>query len=43
MLVIALEPESMWGIVQEEDFAMLRQPGSTYPIMRIETEGRTTR
>ncbi len=43
MLVIALEPESMWGIVQEEEFAMLRQPGSTYPIMRIETEGRTTR
>jgi hypothetical protein len=35
MLVIALEPSSMWGIVQEETFAALLVKGSDYPVYRI--------
>lgn len=35
MLVIALEPSSMWGLVQEEEFAGLRAKGCDYPVFRI--------
>lgn len=35
MLVIALEPESMWGLIQYDEFAHLRKTGSEYPIYRI--------
>jgi hypothetical protein len=35
MLVIALEPESMWGLAQYEEFAALRTPGRDYPVYRI--------
>jgi len=35
MLVIALEPSSMWGIAQEESFAQLLEKGSDYPLYRI--------
>lgn len=35
MLVTALEPTSMWGIVQLDEFAALRMKGSEYPIRRI--------
>ncbi len=35
MLVIALEPSSMWGIAQEELFAGLLVKGGDYPVYRI--------
>ena len=35
MLVIALEPASMWGVAQEESFSALRILNSEYPIYRI--------
>ncbi len=35
MLVIALEPSSMWGIAQEEPFAGLLVKGADYPVYRI--------
>ncbi len=40
MLVIALEPSSMWGIVQEKAFAGLVVKGSDYPVFRIPARGR---
>lgn len=38
MLVIALEPESMWGLIQYDDFAHLRNTGNEYPIYRIQLQ-----
>jgi len=35
MLVIALEPESMWGLIQYDEYAFLRSAGTTYPIYRV--------
>jgi hypothetical protein len=35
MLAIALEPSSMWGMVQEEPFAGLLLKGGDYPVYRI--------
>jgi len=35
MIVIALEPESMWGLVQYKEFASLLQSGKEYPVYRI--------
>jgi len=35
MLVIALEPTSMWGIVQYDEFPHLCERGKDYPIIRI--------
>jgi hypothetical protein len=35
MIVITLEPSSMWGLVQNENFSALRIPNSVYPIYRI--------
>jgi hypothetical protein len=35
MLVIALEPSSMWGIAQDEAFAAFLVKGSDYPVYRI--------
>jgi len=35
MLAIALEPASMWGLVQYDEFAKLRTKGSVYPVYRI--------
>ncbi|MFZ5947182.1 MAG: M14 family zinc carboxypeptidase [Stygiobacter sp.] len=35
MLVIALEPESMWGLIQYDEFAHLRKIENKYPIYRI--------
>ncbi|TSA18453.1 hypothetical protein D4R75_11290 [bacterium] len=35
MLAIALEPASMWGIVQYEEFPGLCEIGKDYPIIRI--------
>jgi hypothetical protein len=37
MIAIALEPSSMWGLVQEDEFSALRTKGSDYPIYRIAT------
>jgi hypothetical protein len=37
MLVIALEPSSMWSLAQEDEFSALRTKGSDYPIYRIPT------
>lgn len=34
-IVIALEPTSMWGLLQEEEFALLRMKGTDYPVYRI--------
>jgi hypothetical protein len=38
MLAIALEPTSMWGLVQDESFAALRTPGRDYPVYRLVAE-----
>jgi hypothetical protein len=35
MLVIALEPASMWGLVQESLFEPWRAAGSEYPVYRL--------
>jgi len=35
LLVIALEPTSMWGLVQYDEFSYLREKGKDYPIYRI--------
>jgi hypothetical protein len=35
MLVIALEPASMWGIVHQSEFKPLCKAGNDYPIFRI--------
>ena len=35
MLVIALEPASMWGLVQESLFAPWRAAGREYPVYRL--------
>lgn len=35
MLVIALEPASMWGLVQEDLFAPWRTAGREYPVYRL--------
>ena len=35
MIVIALEPASMWGICQFSEFSSLCKKGSNYPIIRI--------
>ncbi len=39
MLVIMLEPGSMWGIIQDEQFAHLRRVMSMFPIYRIKKDG----
>lgn len=38
MLVIALEPASMWGLVQENLFAPWRTAGREYPVYRLPYE-----
>lgn len=35
MLVIALEPASMWGLVHQSEFKALCKAGNNYPIFRI--------
>ena len=35
MLTIALEPSSMWGICQSDEFNFLCKKGSDYPIYRV--------
>ena len=35
MLAIALEPSSMWGLVQYDEFPKLCEIGKDYPIIRI--------
>lgn len=35
MLVIALEPASMWGLVHQSEFKTLCKAGNNYPIFRI--------
>ncbi len=39
MLVIMLEPGSMWGIIQDEQFAHLRREKSLFPIYRLKRDG----
>ena len=38
MLVIALEPKSMLGLVTYKQFSHLLQKGKTYPILRVEND-----
>jgi hypothetical protein len=35
MIAITLEPSSMWGIIQYDEFAELRVKGNDYPVYRI--------
>lgn len=35
MIVLALEPASVWGVVQYESFAPLRVVGSEFPVYRV--------
>jgi hypothetical protein len=35
LMAIALEPTSMWGLLQYEEFSALRVKGGDYPVYRI--------
>jgi hypothetical protein len=35
MIAITLEPASMWGLIQYEAFARLRNPDTPYPVYRL--------
>jgi len=35
MLAITLEPESMWGLIQYDEYASLRTVGKEYPVYRV--------